>query len=134
MPYNYKTSYILIFLLLIIGVSCQQEESEIITPDSEEVINANSNLALLLLQTTLNDGSQDDILDNASCIEINLPVSVTVNNELIIINTLNDITLVEDNINASDTDDDIIEISFPITITLSDHTEVIVSNEEALLQ
>ncbi len=134
MQYNYKTSYILIFLLFIIGVSCQQEESEIITPDSEEIIDANSNLALLLLQTTLNDGSLDDLIDNASCIEINLPVSVTVNNELIIINTLNDITLVEDNINASDTDEDIIEITFPITITLSDHTEVVVSNEEALLQ
>ena len=134
MPYNYKISYILIFLLLIIGVSCQQEESEIITPDSGEVIDANSNLALLLLQTTSNDGSQDDLLDDASCIEINLPVSVTVNNELIIINTLNDITLVEDNINASDTDDDIIEISFPITITLSDYSEVIVTNEGELLQ
>ncbi|WP_299762374.1 LamG domain-containing protein [uncultured Dokdonia sp.] len=118
----------------MIGVSCQQEESEIITPDSEETIAANSNLALLLLKTSLNDGSQDDILDNASCIEINLPVSVTVNNELIIINTLDDISLVEENINSSDTDDDIIEISFPITITLSDHTVVDVANEEELLQ
>lgn len=131
---NYKISYVLIFLLCMIGVSCQQEGSEIITPDSEETIVANSNLALLLLQTSLNDGSQDDILDNASCIEINLPVSVTVNNELIVINTLNDIALVEENINSSDTDDDIIEISFPITITLSDHTEAIVANEEELLQ
>lgn len=131
---NYKVTYILIFLLCMLGVSCQQEGSEIITPDSEEVISANSNLALLLLQTSSNDGSQDDLLDNASCIEINLPVSVTVNGELIVINTLNDISLVEDNINSSDIDDDVIEISFPITITLSDHTEVLVTSEEELLQ
>lgn len=131
---NYKISHFLIFLLFVIGVSCQQEELEIITPDNEEVIDANSNVALLLLQTTLNDGSHDDILDNASCIEINLPVSVTVNNELIVINTENDIMLVEENIDASDTDDDIIEISFPITITLSNHSEVPVITEEELLQ
>jgi len=115
-------------------VSCQKEESEIITPDSQEVIDVNSNLALLLLQTTLNDGSHDDILDNASCIEINLPVSVTVNNELIVINTASDITMVEENISASETDDDVIEISFPITITLNDHSEVLVTSEEELLQ
>lgn len=131
---NYKISYILIFLFCMIGVSCQQEESEIITPDNEETIVANSNLALLLLKTSLNDGSHDDILDNASCIEINLPVSVIVNGELIVINTLDDISLVEENISSSDTDDDIIEISFPITITLSDHTVVDVANEEELLQ
>ncbi|MFC4633561.1 LamG domain-containing protein [Dokdonia ponticola] len=131
---NNKITYFLILLLFLVGVSCQQEESDIITPDSQEVIDANSNLALLLLQTTSNDGSQDDILDNASCIEINLPVTVTINNELIIINTENDITLVEENIDASDTDDDIIEISFPITITLSNHSEVSVANEEELLQ
>lgn len=131
---NYKITSFLIFLLFVIGVSCQQEESEIITPDNEEVIDANSNVALLLLQTTLNDGSQDDILDNASCIEINLPVSVTINNELIVINTENDITLVEENIDAFDTDDDIVEISFPITITLSNHSLVPVTSEEELLQ
>ncbi len=131
---NYKITYLLIFLLCILGVSCQQEESDIITPDNEEVIDANSNLALLLLQMTLNDGFHDDILDNASCIEINLPFSVTVNNELIIINTENDIALVEENIDASDTDDDTIEISFPITITLSNHSQVSVANEQELLQ
>lgn len=131
---NYKITYILVFLLCVLGVSCQQEESEIITPDNEEVIEANSNLGLLLLQTSLNDGSQDDLLDNASCIEINLPVTVTVNGDLIVINTLDDLSLVEENITSSDTDEDIIEISFPITITLSDHTEVVVTNEEGLLQ
>ena len=131
---NYKISFVLISLLFLFGISCQQEESEIITPDTEEVINANSNLALLLLQTASNDGTQDDLLDNASCIEINLPVTVTVNDELIVINTLNDISLVEENIATSDTDDDTIAINFPITITLSDHTEVVVMNEEELLQ
>lgn len=131
---NYKISYILIFFLFFLGVSCQQEESEIITPDSEEVISANSILAELLLQTSSNDGSEDDLLDNASCIEINLPVSVTVNGELIIINTLDDIALIEENISSSDEDNDTIEITFPITITLSDHTEVLVANEEELLQ
>ena len=33
---NYKISYILILLLCIVGVSCQKEASEIITPDSQE--------------------------------------------------------------------------------------------------
>ena len=131
---NYKISFLLIFLAFMLGISCQQEESEIITPDTEEVIDANSNLASLLLQTVSNDGSQDDLLDNASCIEINLPVTVTVNDELIVINTLDDISLVEENIATSDTDEDIININFPITITLNDHTNVVVMNEEELLE
>jgi len=134
MPTNYKILYVLILFLFMLGISCQQEESEIITPDNEEVIEVNSNLGSLLLQTSSNDGFQDDLLDNASCIEIKLPVSVTVNGELIIINTLNDISLVEENIASLDNDNDIIEISFPITIILSDYTEVVVTNEEELLQ
>jgi len=115
-------------------VSCQQEETEITNPSNEEVIDVNSNLALLLLQTSLNDGSLDDVLDGASCIEINLPVTVTVNNDIITINTPNDILLVEQNINESNTDDDIIEISFPVTITLSDYTNIVVNSEQELLE
>jgi hypothetical protein len=114
-------------------VSCQQEETEITNTGNDEVVGVNSNLILLLEQMSGNDGSLDDLLDNASCIEINLPVTVTVNGSTITINNLNDISLVEENIDASDSDDDDIQISFPIIITLSDYTDVVVNSEEELL-
>lgn len=132
--FNFNISFLWIFFLLAFAISCQQEETEITNPNNEEVIDANSNLALLLLQTSLNDGSLDDILDGASCIEINLPVTVTVNGETIVINTTNDILLVEQNVNASNTDDDTIEISFPIIITLSDYTDIVINSDEELLE
>ncbi|MBR9757306.1 MAG: hypothetical protein GYB39_04430 [Algicola sp.] len=128
---NFKYLFILAFITLFF-VSCQDEETEINNPTPEEVVAPNSSLASLMRSTVAFDGSFDDILDNANCIGVNLPVTVTANNTTIVIETIDDLELIEDIFNAFNDDEDVLEFLFPITITLNDYTEVVVENEEEL--
>jgi len=63
---------------------------------------------------------------------VNLPVTVIVNGEEIVIENEDDLDLIEDIFDEFDEDDDEVEIVFPITITLEDFTEVVINNYEEL--
>ena len=76
--------------------------------------------------TVTNDGSVDDIMDDADCFSVDLPVTVLVNDLSITINTLSDLQLIEDIYNEFDTDEDSLEFSFPITIILYNYENKLV--------
>ena len=121
----------LLALILTLG-SCREEESVFIEGPEEETLAANSNIASLLQNTATKDGSDDNIIDNASCISIELPVSVVVNDLEIIVDSPEDFETIEDIFDEFDDDDDILEIIFPITIILSDFTELVINNLDEL--
>jgi len=123
-----KLLSVLLILLSILIVSCRQEENELIEANPEETLKANSNVANLLLRTSMNDGSDDNIIDNASCISIDLPVTVNVNGLEIIVDSEEDFDTIEDIFDEFDDDDDDLEILFPIIIVLSDFTEVTINS------
>ena len=130
-----KTALNYIFLLaisslLILG-SCQQEVIEITEPEDNTVITiADSTVSTLVQNTAMRDGSSDNIIDNSSCTTIVLPITVIANGQTLIINTEDDFKLIERLFDESETDDDNVEMVFPITVILSDHTELTINTEE----
>jgi len=120
------------FFALLVFTSCQDEIIEETQINEQELIVANSELANLLQSTAARDGSVDNILDNANCLSINLPVTVIVNDITITINTLEDLELIEDIFDEFENDSDVLELLFPITIILNDHEEIVINNQDEL--
>lgn len=125
-----KSLRIPIFLisLVLLNLSCRKEEFVSI-PGPEEQPLANSMVADLLERTALNDGSNDNIIDNANCFNVELPVTVKVNGLDILVDSEEDFATIEAIFDEFDDDDDVLEIMFPITIVLADFSEVVVADQ-----
>ena len=121
----------LLTVLLVLATSCRSDES-ITSPDNNSILETNSKLANLLKRVSLNDGSDDNIIDFANCLDIELPITVMANGTPITINTEDDFDTVETIFNASDTDTDTLVINFPITVLLTDYSDVVVNNQDQL--
>jgi hypothetical protein len=120
------------FFALLVFTSCQDEIIEETSFNEQELITASSPLASLMQSTSARDGRVDNILDNANCLSVNLPVTVIVNGITITINTLHDLELIEAIFEEFENDDDILELLFPITIVLNDHEEIVINNQDEL--
>ncbi len=112
--------------------SCQKEEKEYIDETPADTITANSPLTGLLLRTSQNPGSYDDIIDGNGCASVVLPITVIANGQQITINTPEDILLIQQIFNQFPNDTDTLEITFPITLELFDFTQVVVNNQSEL--
>lgn len=132
MKNSLKQLSLFILALTMTLVSCREEESIFIDGPELETLKADSNIARLLQNTAAKDGSDDNIIDNASCISIELPVSVIVNDLEIVVDSPEDFSTIEAVFDEFDDDDDVLEIAFPITIVLSDFTELVVNNLDEL--
>ncbi|MGJ8667653.1 MAG: hypothetical protein ACSHW7_14880 [Patiriisocius sp.] len=128
-----KIVSILMVLFMVVFTSCRQEDEEIINPPQDEALDPNSNIANLLNRVSTNDGSIDNIIDNASCISIQLPVTVIANGTQVVVTTPADYQIIEDIFDASTTDTDTLDIIFPITVIRSDYTTVEVNSYPELL-
>lgn len=127
-----KTLSLMILALALTLVSCREEEYVFIEGPEEETLAANSNIANLLQNMATKDGSDDNIIDNASCISIALPVTVIVDGLEIMVDSPEDFETIEDIFDEFDDDEDILEIIFPITIVLSDFTELVINDLDEL--
>lgn len=128
--YSVLCLFLLFTVLLFIFSGCQEESEEITLPPSEKVIMANSAIADYIRSIVLNDGSSDNILDNASCTVLVFPVTVMVNGQEIQVSSAYDLATVEGILDESDNDHDTLSIIFPVTVTLPDHTELVINNAE----
>lgn len=133
----YKTRYysvlclfVLLHVLLLLFSSCQEESEEIVLPSSDKAILPGSLLGDYISRIALNDGSPDNIVDNASCTRLVFPVMVVVNGQEVEIASADDLSTVEGIIDESDNDQDDVRILFPVTVTLTDHTELVINNAE----
>ena len=116
----------------MIFTSCQDEVTEITQPSNEETIAPNSTLATLMRNTATNDGSRDNILDYANCLEVELPVTVIANGVQITIDSEVGFDVIEAIFDEFDNDEDSIDFIFPITIISSNYDEIVIENQEAL--
>lgn len=123
---------LIVLALSMLYTSCRKEESEFIGTAPEQSLQAGSNVANLLFRTSLKDGSEDNILDGASCFSIQFPVTVIANGTEITVENEEDLEEIEIIFEESDEDTDTLEIVFPVTIIFSDYTEAIVSSAEEL--
>lgn len=110
--------------------SCQEENVEIATPNSEATLVPNTQLPLLMERITLLDGSTDNFIDSANCFLVDLPVTVSINGTTVTVNNANEYSSIIELLN--ETDDSTVEITYPITIILSDYTEITIQNQEEL--
>jgi len=118
----------IIVSIVLLNLSCRKEEFVSIPgPDQQPL--ANSMVADLLERTTLKDGSADNIIDKSNCFTVQLPVIVKVNGTDLFVDTEDDYINIEAIFDASDDDTDVLEIQFPITVILSDFTEVPVADQ-----
>ena len=122
---------ILVFTLLIF-TSCQDEITELPNDQNNETITANSEVAELVTLTTLKDGSKDNIIDQASCSSVVLPVTVVVHGIEITIDSDDDLQLIEELYDKYEDDIDELDILFPIMVILSDHSQVVIENANHL--
>ncbi|WP_345005486.1 hypothetical protein [Snuella lapsa] len=127
-----KTLLIVPFFALLLFTSCQDEVVDITPPNDSEALVANSELTKLISATSIKDGSDDNIIDRASCLSVELPVTVIVNGLEITVDSKEDFKVIEAIFNEFEDDEDHLDIVFPITIVLSNHSEVVIENKDAL--
>ncbi|MEP3837909.1 MAG: hypothetical protein ABJM36_09685 [Algibacter sp.] len=119
----------LILLTSIFSFTSCQDEIDIENGDRTNTNNASSPTASNLERTSMYDGSFDDFLDGISCSSILLPVTATINNTEITILNESQYNLVLDILGSIINDEDSIEFQFPISVMLSNYTEVQIANQ-----
>lgn len=123
---------LLLFFITISMLSCRTEDMEIITPPEEEVLGINSTVTALIKNTVTNDGSFDNIIDGASCFDIQLPYTVVANGIEVVIQDEDDIEIVEDIFDEFPDDVDTLDITFPITIIKDDYSTMVINSQGEL--
>lgn len=121
---------VLFVLTAFVLTSCRKEESVLIEGPQNQTLVVNSAVANLMKRTAMRDGSDDNIVDQANCFSVDFPFTVVVNGMEITVTSEEDLDTVEDILDEFDDDDDTIEIEFPITIILSDFSEVSINSLE----
>ncbi|WP_028892162.1 hypothetical protein [Tenacibaculum sp. 47A_GOM-205m] len=117
------------FIALVGFTSCQSEENEQIGINPN-AITPTSELARKIKRTGMNDGAKDDFLDRNSCAELIFPIVATVNGLEITINNEADYELAVEIMDEFNDDDDTVAFNFPITVKLSDYSEIVISSQE----
>lgn len=124
--------FTILFCASFLLVQCQEEEVRIDNPTPEEIIEINATLFDDLVRMAENEGSVDDIIDQTACASVSLPLTITINSIEITIDSLDDIALILQLYNESETDEDVLELVFPITLILPDYTTLVIENQGAL--
>ncbi|MCK7590099.1 hypothetical protein M0G43_05910 [Subsaxibacter sp. CAU 1640] len=120
-----KYFFAIFTLALLISISsCRKEEMEFQQEQPDDTLSPNSEVADLMQRTAMNDGSVDNILFNANCFTIQLPVDVVANGVSVSVNSISDLNMVESIFDNDDDDTDTLEIQFPISIVLNDFSVV----------
>jgi len=125
---NFKLLTAILLVSILTFTSCQDEiDNE--NGNRENTNSATSPTANNLERSSMYDGSFDDFLDGMSCSSILLPVTATINDTEITIINESQYELVLNILGAFTNDDDSIEFQFPLSVKLSNYTEVEVSNQ-----
>ncbi|MFA9187754.1 hypothetical protein [Flavobacterium magnesitis] len=115
----------LVILSFALLICCQREEEIIIGGANDPAPNAlvaNSPLTQLIARMTQVPTFLDNVLDGTSCFAVQLPVTVIVNSQTIVVNTSSDYQTVQDKKDVSTTDDDIVNFVYPIAIVFKNGT------------
>lgn len=125
--------YLFISAFILINIySCQEEVTEISEPNDKEIFKSDSELSNLMFRTAKNDGSKDNIIDRANCLEVKLPVTVVVNDIEVIIDSEKDFDTIEKIYDEFSGDIDKLDIKYPIVIISEDFEETKINNQDEL--
>lgn len=116
---------------VMVFISCQDEETLVIQ-DITQNLTAKSPLASLISRVSQNPTAKDNILDNSSCFNVQLPVSVIVNGKPITVSSQNDYKVVQAALDAFSNDDDVVNFVYPITIQYRNFKTELITNPDQL--
>ncbi len=119
--------------MLLCFSSCQEEFEEVGGEPTDQSIQAHSNTASLIEKTTAHDGSFDNMVDGAGCFAIKFPYKVSVNGVDLSINSRDDLKTIKELLTQLVDQQALIDLVFPIVITLGDYSEINVADKEQLL-
>lgn len=119
---RFYTFYLFALCVGFLFSSCQKEESVLIDETPDETITGNSVLGQMLVSASQNNGGIDDLIDGNSCFSLQLPVTVHVNSQILIIQSIFDLQTIQLIFDQSQNDTDTIEIVFPIEIVYEDYS------------
>jgi hypothetical protein len=125
---NLKFITAILVLSLISFTSCQ-DEIDIENGQNPNTNSADSVTASNLERSSMYDGSFDDFLDGNSCSSILLPVTATINGTEVTIISQSSYQQVIDILAEFNNDNDQIVLQFPLTVRLSNYTEVVVTTQ-----
>lgn len=114
----------------LFNLSCRQEEYAFEGTPPNQSIRAGARITDLLQDVALNDGSNDNILDGASCFTLELPLTVVIDGEEIVVDDASDYTYIE--ILLESAVDSAPTLVFPLTIIEPDYTSRIVNTDQEL--
>ena len=123
--------YLMMCVAVLILISCQDEE-KLVIQDIKQNLSAKSPLASLISRVSQNATSKDNILDKSSCFNVQLPVSVIVNNKQITVSSQNDYKVVQNALDAFSNDDDVVNFVYPITIQFQNYKTELIANPDQL--
>ncbi len=128
------TTYTFLLMLPLIFGSCQSEFEPLPEISDRQTIMASSETARLIEETSAKDGSFDNLVDRASCFAVRFPYTVRIMGNELSIASVKDLDQLEELVDSfEDTEDDILEIIFPITVTFGDYEEIVIEGQQALL-
>ncbi|SEO43157.1 hypothetical protein SAMN05444671_3426 [Flavobacterium sp. CF108] len=125
LPFKKYLSIAVFFFLL----SCQHESDDQDDNNAQGTITNASPLTSYMQRVAMVQTVQDNVIDGSTYCMIKFPYTVTVNNEQIAVNSAADYQKVIDNINASNTDDDIVNITFPVTMVYYNYYEKFIPDQ-----
>jgi hypothetical protein len=120
---NFKKYFVAVLLALFGFLTSCQTETDVEEHSTKSSISKSSPLTTLIKRVAMHESNLDNIIDDSNYFMIKFPYSVTVNGTQISINSATDYTTVQNNINASTTDSDIVTIHFPVVAILENYTE-----------
>ena len=109
--------YLFALRALVFLGSCQEEDNTVIDPnDNTESFNGDSVLANMLLSTSQNDGTSDNLLDGTSCFSIVYPVDVLANGQQVTLESNEDLSVLRNIFSQFANDTDFLDLIFPVTL------------------
>lgn len=122
------TTYVILLAFVLSFIACSSEDRIDVETEDENALTVSSTITRLMENTVSNDGSYDNIIDGSSCFDISFPYTVVVHGLEITIDSVDDFRIIEDLFDAIDSDEDVLDIIFPVSITLADYTETTIDN------
>lgn len=118
-----------IALMSIFSLTSCQSEVDDVQGDNPNTNTANSTTTTNLKRVSMYDGSSDDFIDGSSCSSIKFPFKAIVNG--VTVNFISQLSYESaiSILGEFNNDTDSVEIQFPVTIKMSDYTEVTVSSQ-----
>jgi hypothetical protein len=111
--------------------SCQNEDTQV-TTNGNANLTSTSVLTGLLARVSQDSTSVDNVIDSTSCFSVNLPVTVVVNNQQLIIVDATGYAAVQNILTEFSDDDDEVSFVFPISITFANYTTTVVTSNSQL--